>query len=169
MTQERIKAGEPRRPGREPWSEARALEIITEAKACEGPTLPVLHALQEAFGYLPDGVVALVASALNLSRAEVYGVISFYHDFRVEPPGRHIVKLCAAEACQSMGHAEAVACAERRLGIKIGETTADGRLTLENVYCLGLCAVAPSGMIDGKLVGRLNGPRVEALLAGLES
>ncbi|MDR3469446.1 MAG: formate dehydrogenase subunit gamma [Xanthobacteraceae bacterium] len=153
----------------ERWDEARALEIITEIKALDGATLPILHALQEAFGYVPEEAVALVAAQLNLSRADVYGVISFYHDFRRHPAGRHVVKLCGAEACQSMGGAELASCAERKLGIRMGETTADGRVTLEPVYCLGLCAVAPSAMVDGKLVGRLDETSVETLLAGLEA
>lgn len=151
------------------WDEARAREIIAENKGLDGPALPILHALQEAFGFVPDGAVALMADALNLSRAEVFGVISFYHDFRRELPGRHVVKLCGAEACQSMGGAEVASCAERTLGIKLGETTADGRVTLEPVYCLGLCAVAPSAMVDGKIVGRLNEARVEAILSGIEA
>lgn len=151
------------------WDEARACEIIAENKGLDGPALPILHALQEEFGFVPDGAVVLVADALNLSRAEVFGVISFYHDFRRELSGRHVVKLCGAEACQSMGGAEVASCAERKLGIKLGETTSDGRVTLEPVYCLGLCAVAPSAMVDGRIVGRLNEARVEAILAGIEA
>jgi formate dehydrogenase subunit gamma len=152
-----------------PWDEARALEIIDEFKTFDGPTLPVLHALQEEFGFIPEEAVQLVATALNLSRAEIFGVVSFYHDFRRHPSGRHVVKLCGAEACQSMGGSQIAACAERRLGIRAGETTADGRVTLEHVYCLGLCAVAPSAMIDGRLVGRLNESSLEAQLARLEA
>jgi len=151
------------------WDEARAREIIAETKALDGPALPVLHALQEAFGYVPEEAMGLVAAELNLSRADVYGVMSFYHDFRHEPAGRHVVKLCGAEACQSMGGAGVASCAERKLGIKLGETTPDGRVTLEAVYCLGLCAVAPSAMVDGKLVGRLDEARVETLLTGMEA
>lgn len=151
----------------EPWNEPRAREIIGKSKSCDGPMLPVLHALQAAFGYVPEEAVGLVAAELNLSRAEVFGVATFYHDFRHHLPGQHVVKLCEAEACQAMGGPRVVACAERRLGIKMGETSADGRVTLEAVYCLGLCAVSPSGMIDGNPVGRLDEARVEMLLAGL--
>ncbi len=157
------------RPRVEPWDEARALEIIAEFKTIEGATLPVLHALQEEFGFIPEEAVHLVAAELNLSRAEIFGVVSYYLDFRRQPSGRHVVKLCGAEACQSMGGASVAACAERRLGIKVGETTADGRVTLEHVYCLGLCAVAPSAMIDGKLVGRLSDTSLEAQLARMEA
>jgi len=151
------------------WDEARAREIIAENKGLDGPALPVLHALQEAFGYIPDEAVALVASELNLSRADVFGVISFYHDFRRQPAGRHVVKLCGAEACQSMGGAAVASCAERKLGIRLGETTADGRVSLEPVYCLGLCSVAPSAMVDGQVIGRLDEARVETILAGMEA
>jgi formate dehydrogenase subunit gamma len=157
------------RPDLARWDESRALQIIAETKSCEGATLPVLHALQEEFGFIPVEAVDLVAAELNLSRAEVYGVVTFYHDFRLQPPARHVVKLCGAEACQSMGGAHVASCAERRLGIKLGETTADGRVSLEPIYCLGLCAVAPSAMIDGKLVGRLDEASVGALLARLEA
>lgn len=152
-----------------PWDEARAREIIAEMKQLDGPALPVLHALQAAFGHVPEAAAALVAAELNLSRADVFGVMSFYHDFRREPAGRHVVKLCGAEACQSMGGAEVASCAERKLGIRLGETTADGRVTLEPVYCLGLCAVAPSAMVDGRLVGRLDEGRIETLLGGMEA
>ena len=152
-----------------PWDEARAVEIIAEFKASEGPTLPILHALQEEFGFIPEEAVPLVATELNLSRAEIFGVVSFYHDFRRHPSGRHVVKLCGAEACQSMGSTVVTTCAERRLGIKVGETTADGRVSLEHVYCLGLCAVAPSAMIDGRLVGRLSETSLETYLARMEA
>ena len=151
------------------WDEARAREIIAGAKASDGPLLPILHALQEDFGYIPEEAIGLIAAELNLSRADVYGVVSFYHDFRRQPPARHVVKLCSAEACQSMGSAAIASCAERRLGIKMGETTSDGRVALEPIYCLGLCAVAPSAMVDGKLVARLNEAAVETMLARLEA
>jgi formate dehydrogenase subunit gamma len=149
----------------EPWSEPRALEIIAQHKELDGATLPILHALQEAFGYVPEAAIPLVAQALNLSRAEVHGVVTFYHDFRGEPAGKHILKLCGAEACQSMGGDHLAACAEKKLGVKMGETTGDGQVTLEHVYCLGLCAVAPSGMINGRIIGRLDESRLDAMLA----
>lgn len=149
----------------EPWNEARALEIIGELKGLDGATLPILHALQGTFGHVPEAAIPLIAQALNLSRAEVHGVATFYHDFRREPAGKHVLKLCGAEACQSMGGDHLAACAEKKLGVKMGETTGDGQVTLEHIYCLGLCAVAPSGMINGRIVGRLDEARLDAMLA----
>jgi formate dehydrogenase subunit gamma len=151
-------------PRYEPWDAERAARIISENKRHEGPTLPILHALQEAFGHVPAAAVRMVAEALNLSRAEVHGVVTFYHDFRSEPPGRHVLKLCRAEACQAAGGDALAAAAQSRLGIDIGHTTPDGRVTLEAVYCLGLCATAPSAMLDDRVVGRLDEPRLAALL-----
>jgi formate dehydrogenase subunit gamma len=149
----------------EPWDEARSAEIIAEYAKVEGATLVILHALQEAFGYVPEPAIAMVAAALNLSRAEVYGVFTFYHDFRKEPAGKHVLKLCRAEACQAAGGEALASRAEKRLGIACGSTTADRRVTLEPVYCLGLCASAPSAMLDGRLVGRLDQTRLDALIA----
>jgi formate dehydrogenase subunit gamma len=149
----------------EPWDEARGAEIIAEHAKVEGATLVILHALQEAFGYVPEPAIPMVAAALNLSRAEVYGVFTFYHDFRKEPAGRHVLKLCRAEACQAAGGEALAVRAEKRLGIACGSTTADQRVTLELVYCLGLCATAPSAMLDGRLVGRLDPSRLDALIA----
>ncbi len=151
--------------GHEPWDETRGAEIIAQHSGLEGATLPILHALQEAFGYVPDKAIPMVASALNLSRAEVYGVFTFYHDFRDKPAGRHVLKLCRAEACQAAGGDALAARAEARLGVAIGNTTADERVTLEPVYCLGLCATAPSAMLDGRPVGRLDETRLDALVA----
>ncbi|WP_024507193.1 formate dehydrogenase subunit gamma [Bradyrhizobium sp. ARR65] len=149
----------------EPWDETRGAEIITEHANREGATLLILHALQEAFGYVPEPAIPMVAAALNLSRAEVYGVFTFYHDFRKEPAGRHVLKLCRAEACQAAGGDALAARAEAKLGIACGNTTADNRVTLEPIYCLGLCATAPSAMLDGRLVGRLDQTRLDALIA----
>jgi formate dehydrogenase subunit gamma len=149
----------------EPWDEQRAAEIIAENSEHEGPTLVILHALQEAFGYVPGPAIPMVASALNLSRAEVYGVFTFYHDFRKEPAGRHVLKLCRAEACQAAGGNALAARAEAKLGVALGNTTADERVTLEPIYCLGLCAIAPSAMLDGRVVGRLDEKRLDALVA----
>jgi formate dehydrogenase subunit gamma len=149
----------------EPWNEARVAEIIAEHSTREGATLVILHALQEVFGYVPEPTIAMVASALNLSRAEVYGVFTFYHDFRKKPAGHHVLKLCRAEACQAAGGDALAARAEAKLGIAIGNTTADERVTLEPIYCLGLCASAPSAMLDGRVVGRLNEARIDALVA----
>jgi formate dehydrogenase iron-sulfur subunit len=151
-------------PGYEGWSAERASEIIRQHCDQDGALLPILHALQEAFGCVPEDAVRMVASALNMSRAEVHGVVTFYHDFRREPPGRHVVKLCRAEACQAAGGDALAAHAEARLGVAMGKTAADGSCTLEAVYCLGLCSTAPSAMVDGKVVGLLDAQRLDALL-----
>ena len=152
-------------PVYEPWEAARGAQIIAEHGKVEGATLVILHALQEAFGYVPEDALPMVAAELNLSRAEVYGVFTFYHDFRAKPAGRHVLKLCRAEACQAAGGDALAARAEARLGISIGHTTPDERVTLEPIYCLGLCATAPSAMLDGRLVGRLNEARIDALVS----
>ena len=149
----------------EPWDETRGAEIIARHARLEGATLVILHALQEAFGYVPEPAIPMVASALNLSRAEVHGVFTFYHDFRHQPAGRHVLKLCRAEACQAAGGDALAARAEAKLGISLGHTTADERVTLEPIYCLGLCATAPSAMLDGRVIGRLDEPRLDALVA----
>ncbi len=155
-------------PTYEAWSAGRAAEIIGQHQEGEGATLPILHALQEAFGCVPEAAVPMVAEALNLSRADMHGVVTFYHDFRREPPGRHVLKLCRAEACQAMGGDRFAARAEAELGIGLGATTADGGVTLEPTYCLGLCALAPSAMLNGRVVGRLDEKRLDALLAEVE-
>ena len=149
----------------EPWDAARGAEIIAEHTHLEGATLVILHALQEAFGYVPEPAIPMIASALNLTRAEIHGVFTFYHDFRHEPAGRHVLKLCRAEACQAAGGDALAARAEAKLGVAIGTTTADERVTLEPIYCLGLCATAPSAMLDGRLIGRLDEKRLDALIA----
>lgn len=153
----------------EPWSEARTREIIGLHQALEGPLLPILHDVQHAFGFVPEPAIPVIADALNLSRAEVHGVVTFYHDFRREPAGRHVLKLCRAEACQAMGAERLVARAEHKLGTGCGDTSADGRVTLEPVYCLGLCATAPSAMLDGRIVGRLDEKKLDALIAGAKA
>jgi len=152
----------------ESWSPERAGEIIGAHRQRPGATLPILHALQEVFGCVPAEAVPMVAEALNLSRAEVHGVVSFYHDFRAAPPGRTVVKLCRAEACQAVGSEELAAEMERRLGIASGQTTADQRVTLEAIYCLGNCACGPSALIDGKLEAYLDADKVEAKIAQAE-
>jgi formate dehydrogenase subunit gamma len=151
------------------WNEARAREIIAEHRQREGATLPILHALQAAFGFINEDAIQLVAHALNLSRAEVHGVVSFYHDFRRAPAGRHVVKLCRAEACQSMGGAALAQRAQDRLHTTWHETTGDGKVTLEPVFCLGLCACAPAAMIDDRLVGRLDAAKLDRLLDEVRS
>jgi formate dehydrogenase subunit gamma len=149
----------------EEWDPERGAEIIAQNAQLEGATLVILHALQEAFGYVPEPAIPMVASALNLSRAEVHGVFTFYHDFRDKPAGRHVLKLCRAEACQAAGGDGLAERAEAKLGITLGHTTADQRLTLEPIYCLGLCATAPSAMLDGRLIGRLDEARIDAIVA----
>lgn len=153
----------------EPWSEERTIEIIREHDGLEGPLMPILHALQHAFGHVPEEAIPVVALELNLTRAEVHGVVTFYHDFRHEPPGKHVLKMCRAEACQSMGCEALVAHAEKRLGVSCGEMTGDGRVTFEPVYCLGLCATAPSAMIDGRVVGRLDREKLDRILNEAEA
>jgi formate dehydrogenase subunit gamma len=152
-------------PVYEPWDATRGAEIIAEYTHLEGATLVILHALQEAFGYVPEPTIPMIAQALNLSRAEVHGVFTFYHDFRHEPAGQRVLKLCRAEACQAAGGDALAARAEAKLGISMGNTTADERVTLEPIYCLGLCATAPSAMLDGRVVGRLDEARIDALVA----
>ncbi len=151
--------------GRSPWKTELAQQHIREFLHLDGPLLPILQALQDEFGYIDEAAEPLIAEALNLSRAEVHGVVTFYHDFRRAPAGRHVVKLCRAEACQAAGGDALAARAEARLGVAMGETAPDGSVTLEPVYCLGLCATAPSAMIDGRVVGRLDEQRLDAVLA----
>src|SRR3984893_6890782 len=135
-------------PSYESWDAERAAEIISKNLAHEGPTLPILHALQEAFGHVPEAAVPILAEALNLSRAEVHGVVTFYHDFRREPPGRHVLKLCRAEACQARGGRATEARVKAALGVDFGETTADQAVSLSPVFCLGLCASGPAALLD---------------------
>jgi formate dehydrogenase subunit gamma len=142
--------------------------IVAERRGRPGPLLEILHAIQGELGYIPGEAVALVAEGLNLSRAEVHGVVTFYHYFRRSRPGTHTVQVCQAESCQSMG-AEALAeHARARLGIDFHETTANGRFSLEPVYCLGNCACSPAVMIDGQLHGRVTPARFDALIAAGE-
>ena len=125
--------------------------------------LEILHDLQEQLGFVPDAALPALAKELNLSRAEVHGVVTFYHDYRREPAGRHVIKVCRAEACQAMKGNELVAMIERFLHVKLGQTTADGAMTIEAVYCLGNCALAPAIMVDGKMVGRVDKARFETI------
>jgi len=138
---------------------------IAARKDLAGPLIPILHGIQDALGYVPDDAVPVVAHALNLSRAEVEGVVSFYHYFRRHPPGRHIIHLCRAEACQSMNARALEAHAKHRLGVDFHGTTADGSFTLEPVYCLGNCALSPAMMVDGELYGRVSADRFDAVTA----
>jgi formate dehydrogenase subunit gamma len=147
-----------------PFDPEIARDVIADLKHLPGATLPILHALQDRFGYVDTAAVPLIADALNLSRAEIHGVVTFYHHFRQAPAGAHVVQLCRAEACQSMGCRELERHAEARLGVAMGGTRADGRATLEAVYCLGNCALSPAVMIDGALHGRVDAARFDELI-----
>ena len=146
------------------WDVERALSRIQGLQHLPGALLPILHALQEEFGYIDEAAVPIVADALNISHADVHGVITFYHDFRKAPPGRHILQLCRAEACQSMGCEKMIQHVEKRLETSLGETTPDRSFTLQAVYCLGNCALSPAAMLDGKLYGRVSPDVVDFLI-----
>lgn len=148
-----------------PVQRETVLRVVQAQKGRPGPLLEVLHSVQSELGYLPPAAVPLIAKELNLSRAEVYGVVSFYHYFRQAPAGKHIVSVCRAESCQAMGGENLAEHAERRLGIAFEQTTPDGRFSLDPVYCLGNCACSPAVMIDGQLYGRVTPERFDALIA----
>jgi formate dehydrogenase subunit gamma len=148
----------------EPWSAARGAEIIAAHLGLDGAAMPMLHAVQAAFGCIPAPVVPMIAEALNLTRAEVHGIVTFYHDFRAHPPGRHVLRLCRAEACQSLGADALAAHVRDRLDVDWHGTTQDGAVTLEPVFCLGLCAIGPSAMLDDRPLGRLDPARITAEL-----
>ena len=149
-----------------PWNDARAEAIVNEHAGLEGPLLPILHALQREFGHVDEAAAPLIANALNLTRAEVHGVITFYHDFRREPAGRHVLKLCRGEACQSVGSEALAQDLLARLGIDWHGLTPDGELTVEPVYCLGLCACSPAALLDDEVIGRLD---AESLAEALDA
>lgn len=144
---------------------SRTTAVINEFTGLEGPLLPILHGLQDEFGYVPDESLPVIARALNISNAEVHGVVTFYHDYRRHPAGRHVLKICQAEACQSMGSDAIAARIKQLLGIGFHETTKDGSVTLEPIYCLGLCACAPAAMLDGEVIGRLDDDKLEEIAA----
>ncbi|MBB3525356.1 formate dehydrogenase subunit gamma [Rhizobium redzepovicii] len=144
---------------------ARTRAIIADLRFLEGPLLPILHEVQDEFGYIPQEAVPVIAEELNLSRAEVHGVVTFYHDYRDHPAGRHVLKLCRAEACQSMGGDALAERVKTLLGIDFHQTMLDGSVTLEPVYCLGLCACAPSAMLDGEVYGRVDDQLAAELVA----
>lgn len=143
----------------------RIEDILDAHDGMEGSLLPILHAIQAAFGHVPQDALPIIAKRLNQTRAEIHGVMSFYHDFREQPAGQHVLKLCRAEACQAMGADRVAAHAQKALGIDFHETTTDGKVTLEPIFCLGLCACAPAAMVDGRLVGRMDEAAVDAILA----
>jgi formate dehydrogenase subunit gamma len=143
---------------------AHVIERIQGLQHLPGALLPILHALQEEFGYIDDAMIPLIAEALNISHAEVHGVISFYHDFRRVPAGRHVLQICRAESCQAMGCNPLIEHVEKSLGVKLGETTGDGNFTLRPVYCLGNCALSPAVMLDGQPYGRVSAAVADSLI-----
>lgn len=149
--------------------DARTLAIIEDYKDLEGNLLPILHGIQAEFGYVPAECQAVIARALNLSRAEVHGVVSFYHDYRAHPAGRHVLRICRAEACQSMGGDHLADRAKAMLGIDWHQTTLDGAVTLEPVFCLGLCACAPAAILDDEVHGRVDVDCLQGLITEARS
>jgi formate dehydrogenase subunit gamma len=149
---------------------AQAVDLAVAAhRDDEGPLLEVLHAVQAELGWVPNEATRLVADRLNLSRAEVHGVVTFYADLRQSPPARHTVRVCAAEACQARGSRDLVDAAQRRLGVALGEQTPDGRWGLDKVFCLGNCALGPSAEVDVVTYGRVDQARLETLLRRAEA
>ncbi|MEO8671280.1 MAG: formate dehydrogenase subunit gamma [Tahibacter sp.] len=158
-----------RDPGLPPEQREIVLAALARYRQVAGALLPLLHAIQDQLGWIPADAVPLIAHGLNLSRAEVHGVISFYPHFRTQSPGKHIVHLCRAEACQAMGAGELERHARRRLGVDFHQTSADGMISLEPVFCLGNCALSPALMIDEQLHGRVDAARFDALIGALRS
>jgi formate dehydrogenase subunit gamma len=147
------------------WDPDVAANIISGYAGVAGGLLPALHELQGSFGFVPRPAIPMLAKSFNVSEAEIYGVASFYHDFRLEAPlGRHVLKLCRAEACQAVGCDALAAFVKDRLQVDWGGTSADGRWTLEPVFCLGLCACGPSALVDGKPLARLDRSAVQTLM-----
>ena len=145
-----------------------AQALIDRRRETPGATLPILHDLQEQFGYIDDRVIPLVADALNISRAETLGVVSFYHDFRRAPVGGHALKLCRAESCQSLGCEDLVAHLKLRHGIKVDDEDKHSGLRVETVYCLGNCALSPAALLDGAPIGRLDRDRIDVIVAAAQ-
>jgi len=145
-------------------NEARIVAIVERHRHRDGPLIEVLHDVQADFGCIPTGAVPVIARALNLSRAEVHGVVSFYHHFRTRAPGRHVLQICRAESCHAAGGRAIEAHAQKRLGVGFGGTTSDGQVTLDAVYCLGLCACSPAAMFDGEVLGRVTPESLDALI-----
>lgn len=150
--------------GRGTWNPAEVEEIAARLAEQPGALMPVLHAVQERVGYIPADAVPLIARVLNLSRAEVHGVVTFYHDFHTEPHGRSVIRICRAESCQAMGAVELAAHAQERLGIGFGQTSGDGAYTLEPVYCLGNCACSPAIVVGDAIYGRVTPARFDEIL-----
>jgi formate dehydrogenase subunit gamma len=142
--------------------------IVHSLKDKPGALLPVLHGIQDEMGYIPEEAVAIIAQEMNLTRADVHGVITFYHDFRTTPSGRHILRVCQAESCQAMGGSELTAHVRQHLAIDFHETTRDNAFTLEPVYCLGSCACSPTIMVDGQVYGRVTRERFDQIVQGIQ-
>lgn len=153
----------------ETWTRERASEIIAQHQDQKGATLPILHALKDVFGCVPLDAEPMIAEALNVTRAEVHGCVTFYHDYRREPPGRRVLKLCMAESCQASGVRALEKRATEKLGVKMGGTTTDARVTLEAVYCLGLCHSSPAAMLDKDVYAALDEERLDELLKEAQS
>lgn len=149
-------------------SQETVAAVVERLKTTPGALLPILHAVQDALGYVPPAAVPIIAEGLNLSRADVHGVISFYHYFRDTKPGRHTIHLCRAEACQSMHQKATEAHAKQALGVEFHGTTKSGAFTLEPVYCLGNCAASPAMMVDGELYGRVTPERFDTIVSQWE-
>lgn len=141
-----------------------ASEIINQFGAKPELLVQILHAFLERYGYINEEAVPQIARELNLSRAEVHGVVTFYHDFRTTPPGKHTLKICQAESCQAMGSRELTAHAEKKLGVAISKTTDDGQISLEPIYCLGLCACSPAVMVDNKVHSRVDADKLDRII-----
>ncbi|MGA2529911.1 MAG: formate dehydrogenase subunit gamma [Acidimicrobiales bacterium] len=152
-----------------PFSTERAAEVVEKHRAERGPLMPILHELQDIFGYIDPDALDVLASALNVSKADVYGVVTFYKDFRDKPPGNSVVSICRGEACQSMGAEKLARHAREHLEVDLGETTPDGAVTLRQVFCLGNCALSPAVMVDGRLQGRVDEARFDEIVAGLRA
>lgn len=139
--------------------------VIARVGTQPGSLLPILHGVNDALGHVPQEAVRVIAATLNLTRAEVHGVVTFYHDFRETPVGRHLLRICRAESCQAVGANDLIAHATRRLGMEFGSTTADGALTMEPTYCLGLCAVSPALALDGEVYGHVTPDRFDEIVS----
>lgn len=148
--------------------EQRVRAVVDAHRGDRGALLPILHGLQAEFGYVSHDMVPIVARELNLSRADVHGVVTFYHDFRPEPAGRTVVKICRAEACQSVGAEKLAEHAQQVFGVKLGQTTPDGSVTIEQVFCLGNCALGPAAQINGRMYGKLDEQRLDRLILNAE-
>ena len=150
------------------WDRAKVAAIIHDLKRRPGPLLLILRRIQDEVGWVPADAVPIIASALSLSRAEVHGVLSFYHDFKHEPLGLNVIKLCRAESCQALGAVALANHVKGRLGIDFGQTSSDHKFTLEAVYCLGNCACSPAAVVNGELIGRATPERLDQVIAQLE-